>query len=65
MVVTYNDKVVGEVKNANIFREIENRTFAVPLSVDKLSGGALYVTYKDFDNKKEKVYDQKTVPISK
>jgi fimbrial chaperone protein len=64
LVVSYQGKIVGQVKNANIFSEIETRVFEVPLSADKLSGGSLEVSYKDFDTKKDKVYDQKAVPIS-
>jgi len=63
--VSYQDKVVGQVKNANIFSEIQGRTFEIPLSVEKLAGGNLQIVYKDFDTKKNKVYDQISVPISK
>jgi len=61
--VYYKDKVVGEIKNANIFPEITSRDFKVPLSVDKMAGGTATVIYKDFAKDKDIVFDQKSIPV--
>jgi P pilus assembly chaperone PapD len=65
MSIYYDGKVVGQVKNANIFSEAKNRTFKVPLNVDKLSGGELRIVYRDFNAKKNLIFAEKKVPISR
>lgn len=61
--IYYQDKIVGQIKNANIFPEITSRTFTVPLNVDKMSGGSLHVVYKDFDKEKDITLAETTIPV--
>jgi P pilus assembly chaperone PapD len=61
--IYYGDKVVGQIKNANIFSEVKARTFTVPLNVKELAGGSLRVVYSDYNIKKNKIYAEKSVPI--
>ncbi len=63
LMVYYNDEMIGQVKNANIFPEISSRTFNVGLSKDKLSGGSLKIIYESFDKKKKEILAEKTVPV--
>lgn len=61
--VVYNDKIVGEVKNANIFAESKGRTYKIPLSVEKLSGGTVRVIYRHYDVANDTIYAEKTIPV--
>jgi hypothetical protein len=63
--VYYQDKMVGEVKNANIFPEVKSRTFRIPLTVKELSGGSVRIVYKHYDPAKDIIYAEKTVPVGK
>lgn len=63
ILVDYNGKRVGQVRNANIFSEIKSRTFRVPLDTKSLSGGALDITYVSTNSDKEIVYDSKRINI--
>jgi hypothetical protein len=62
--VFYNDKMIGEIKNANIFSEINNRTFMVPLT-ENLAGGTLKIVYKHFDPKDNTIFAEKSVPVGR
>lgn len=57
------ETIVGEVKNANIFPEINARTFTVPIRVDNLNGGSLRVVLRDADRKKDIVFAETTIPV--
>lgn len=57
--------LAGEIRNANIFPEVNERNFKVILSADTLSGGTLRVVYKNLDRKNEIIFAEKTVPIAK
>lgn len=61
--VFYNDKVVGEIKNANMFPEISSRTFKIPLSIPALQGGSVRIVYKHYDTQNETIYAEKTIPV--
>jgi hypothetical protein len=61
--IYYNDKLVGEIKNANIFPEVPHRTFKIPLNIMKLTGGNVHIIYKHYDLANETVYAEKTVPV--
>lgn len=63
--IYYNNDLVGQVKNANIFTEARKRTYTVPLRLEKLSGGTLRIVYKDFHKEKDVILAEKTVPIGK
>ncbi len=63
LMIYYGDKLVGQVKNANIFSEASHRTFVVPLNVRELSGGSLRIVYKDYNVSKNKIYAEKNVPV--
>lgn len=63
LTINYKGETIGQVKNANIFPEINSRTFSVPLSTTNLSGGQLEVIYTDANDKKKLTYDKKIVPI--
>lgn len=63
--VFYQDKMVGEVKNANIFPEIKSRTFRIPLTVKELSGGSVRIVYKHYDPSKDITYAEKTIAVGK
>lgn len=63
MKVMYGGKIVGEIKNANIFAETNQRTFVIPLNVASLSGGALEIVYKHFDNRNDTVFAQKSFNV--
>lgn len=65
MIVRYGGKVVGEMKNANIFPEIDQRTFVIPLNVETLSGGSLDIVYKHYDPRNETVFAQKTSSVGR
>lgn len=58
-----SEKLVGEVKNANIFPEITSRTFHVTLSTPTLESGSLRVIYKDFDLTKDVIFAERTAII--
>lgn len=61
--VDYSGKRIGQLRNANIFSEIKNRTFRIPLDVKSLSGGALDITYVGSNSDQDIVYDNKRVNI--
>jgi hypothetical protein len=61
--VVYNDKVVGEVRNANIFPEIKNRVYKIPLMIPKLSGGSVRIVYRHYDTNSDVIYAEKTIPV--
>lgn len=63
--VYYNDKVIGEVRNANIFPEISSRTFRIGVTEKNMSGGKLRVVLKDYDLKKDLTLAEKSIPIGK
>lgn len=65
LIINYDGKTVGNVGNANIFPEVKERVFIVPLNVQQLSGGSLDVVLKHFDNQDNTVYDRKSVNISR
>lgn len=64
LVINYNGEKVGQIANANIFPEITNRNFVIPLNITSLSGGSLEVIYSDYNNQKNRVFDRKTVNIA-
>ncbi len=61
--VVYNDKVVGEIKNANIFAESKGRTYRIPLNIPKLSGGTVKVIYRHYDAANDAIYAEKSIPV--
>ncbi len=63
--VYYNNKLIGEVGNANIFAETHKRTFTVPLKSDKLSGGSLKVVFMDYRKDQNRTYAQKIIEVGK
>jgi len=63
--IMYDDKLVGEIKNANIFPEVKNRTFKIPLNIPKLSGGSIHIIYRHFDVTSDVIYAEKTIPVGK
>lgn len=56
------EKPIGGVANANIFPEINSRTFDVVLKVPSLDSGTLKVVYQDRDDR-DRTYDEKLIPI--
>jgi P pilus assembly chaperone PapD len=63
--IYYKDDLVGQVKNANIFPEINQRTFKIPLTVNTMSGGSLHIVYKDFHKDQDNILTEKTVPVGR
>ncbi len=63
--IIYDGKLVGEIKNANIFPEVKNRTFKIPLNIPKLSGGSIQIVYRHFDVASDIIYAEKTIPVGK
>lgn len=69
--VYYNDKKVGELRNANVFPEIRSRVFALPLEVTSLSGGRLRIVYSEqdrsskLDKSKVGIMAEKTIQIGR
>jgi len=59
------EKMVGEIRNANIFAEIDQRIFEVVLTTNDLSTGSLRIVYKDANLKEKQVYAEKIIPISR
>lgn len=58
------ETLVGEVRNANIFPEINHRLFTAALKTENLAGGSLRVSYQYFDEKKKRPhYDEKIFPV--
>lgn len=57
------ETMVSEVKNANVFPEVNTRVFQRPLNTPTLSGGTLRIVYKDSGKDKNIVFAEKTVPI--
>lgn len=53
-----NEELIGELSNAHIFSEIDERTFDVPLRKD-ISGGSLKFVLRYFDKKNDFIYDEK------
>lgn len=56
-------KIVGEVKNANLFAEINQRTFVIPLNIDNDLGQTLEIVYKHYSPKNDTVFAQKTFNV--
>lgn len=65
LLINYDGKTVGYVGNANIFPEVKERVFRVPLSVQQLSGGSLDVVFKHYDKTNTSVFDRKSVSIGR
>lgn len=65
LLIYYDGKKVGEVRNANIFPEIKSRVYKIPLNIPKLSGGSVHIVYKHWDSDKDIVYAEKTIPVGK
>lgn len=65
IVITYEGKKVGEVRNANIFPEVSSRVYKIPLNIQKLSGGSLRIVYRHYDSNNQTIYAEKTVPVGK
>lgn len=63
--IFYEGNRVGEVRNANIFPEIKERTYRIPLNVKKLSGGSLRIVYTDHDSSDKNIFAEKTIPVGK
>lgn len=63
MVIYHDDKIVGEVKNANIFPEISQRVFKIILSTDQLAAGTLKAVYYGVDKHKDEIFAEKTMRI--
>lgn len=63
LTLLHKGEVVGQVKNANIFPEIQTRVFNVPLTTNSISGGNLEIVYSDFNPKKKLVYDRKIMAV--
>lgn len=63
MKIMYGGKLVGEIKNANIFPEIKQRIFVIPLNVESLNAGALDVVYENYNPKDNTVYAQKSFNV--
>ncbi|PZQ48273.1 MAG: hypothetical protein DI551_01940 [Micavibrio aeruginosavorus] len=58
------EKLVGEISNANIFSELKSRTLTIPLNVETLSGGALHVVYMKTESKNQKdIIAERSFPI--
>ncbi len=62
----YNAKgdVLGEVSNANIFPEVNSRTFRVPLINEDLSGGAITVSIKHVEKEHQYTYTERSFPVN-
>lgn len=58
------ETIIGEIKNANIFPEVNTRIFTQALQITTLSGGALRIVYKDSGLNKNAIFAEKTVPIA-
>lgn len=65
LTVNYDGKKIGQLRNANIFPEVNGRVFRVPLQIQSLSGGALDIVYSDYDQEKDIVFDRKSVGIAR
>lgn len=61
--IMYEGKMVGEVRNANIFPEVKSRVYKIPLNIPQLSGGSVHILYKHYDPLSEVVYAEKTIPV--
>ena len=61
----YNTKgeVLGEVSNANIFPEVNSRTFRVPLTNEDLSGGSITVSLKHVEKERQYTYAERSFPV--
>ncbi|MCB1538998.1 MAG: hypothetical protein H6865_01585 [Rhodospirillales bacterium] len=57
-------RYIGGLNNANIFREIRERDFTLPLKVKALSGGKLHIVYADANDEKT-IYAEKWIPVGK
>lgn len=65
IIIMYEGKTVGEVRNANIFPETTSRVYKIPLNVQKVSGGSLRIVYKHYDPTNQTIYAEKTIPVGK
>lgn len=63
----YNDKneVIGEMGNANIFPEVNSRTFRVPVPNEEKMGSAVTVSVKRDDKAGNEIYTQRTFPVQR
>ncbi len=61
----YNAKgdVLGEVSNANIFPEVDSRTFRVPFVNEDLSGGSITIAIKHVERDREFTYVERSFPV--
>lgn len=59
LIVKKGNKVLGEIKNANIFPEVSERVFKVVLNED-VPAGSVQIVFKHHDTKNETVFAQKS-----
>ncbi|MCP3703599.1 MAG: hypothetical protein GY954_11815, partial [Alteromonas sp.] len=61
----YNAKgdVLGEISNANIFPEVDSRTYRVPLTNEDLSGGSIMVSIKHVERGHKFIYAERSFPL--
>jgi P pilus assembly chaperone PapD len=64
LTIYYRGQKVGQILNANIFPEVQQRIFHVTLNTSSLSGGSLEVVYSDYDAAKDHIFDKKAVNIA-
>jgi hypothetical protein len=62
--VFYGDTKIGEIRNGNMFPEIKQRKFIIPLTAKNLSGGSLHVVYRHYDLLNKTIFDEKTIQIT-
>ncbi len=58
-----SETLVGEIKNANIFPEINRRVFDVTLNTSTLGQGSLRVVYQHFDKTENMVFAEREIVI--
>lgn len=57
------EEVIGEVSNAHIFPEVNNRTFEVSLTKE-VTSGSLRVVMMHYDLEKQRIYAEETFPLN-
>lgn len=57
-------EVIGEIGNANIFSEIQSRTFTVPIENESnVSGSNLRVVLRHYDKNRQQAYAERSFPV--
>lgn len=58
------ERKVGEISNAHMFPEIDQREMRVLFNTQDISGGNLRVVYKDYRKDNETIFDERTFPLN-